>query len=379
MNKSYVLILLFILLLAACVPATIEEPIDATPTIEELTPVPQETNTPTLGPSATFPPPPMPSSTPKPTIVLETSEEARLYIDQALDIMQTYALNRNRIDWKRLRERVQGLARPSQTIADTYRAIQFALGSLEDGHSYLIPADEVQLLLIGELDAGLKFPQGSPLVDGRLAYLELPGIMGSSQAEEAYAVELQRLIFELDVSKPCGWVIDLRNNSGGNMWAMLAGIGPVLGEGLAGSFVYPDGNERYWYYAMGRSLLNDETQIGIDNHIPYQLADLFPLTAVLTGPGTMSSGEALVVAFKTRDNSRIFGQDTAGLTNASSTFVLSDGSWIQLAVALLSDRQGRLYDGPISPDEFVPPGSDTVDFPLQTAIEWLLKQSECIK
>jgi len=293
--------------------------------------------------------------------------------------MQTYALNRNRIDWKRLRERVHGLARPAQTIADTYRAIQFALTSLEDGQSYLIPADEVQLLLIGELDAGLNFPQGRPLVDGRLAYLELPSIMGSSQAEEAYAVELQRLIFELDVSKPCGWIIDLRQNKGENMWALMTGVGPVLGEGLAGSFVYPDGNERYWYYAMGRSLLDDETQILIDNHIAYQLPHILPLTAVLTGPGTINSGEALVVAFKGRDNSRIFGQDTAGLTNASSTFVLSDGSWIQLAVALLSDRQGRLYDGPISPDEFVPPGSDTVDFPLQTAIEWLLKQPECIE
>jgi hypothetical protein len=32
--------------------------------------------------------------------------------------------------------------------------------------------------------------------------------------------------------------VDLRGNGGGNMWPMLAGVGPVLGEGIVGWIVY---------------------------------------------------------------------------------------------------------------------------------------------
>ncbi|MFI8817948.1 hypothetical protein ACIGWV_41730, partial [Streptomyces sp. NPDC055082] len=29
----------------------------------------------------------------------------------------------------------------------------------------------------------------------------------------------------------CGWVVDLRHNSGGDMWGPLASVGPILGNG----------------------------------------------------------------------------------------------------------------------------------------------------
>jgi carboxyl-terminal processing protease len=305
------------------------------------------------------------------------SPEARLYIDQVLEILQTHALNRNRLNWVRLREAVDRLAQTAQTPAETYPAIQFALTNLEDQYSYLIPAEEARRLMSGELDENLRSPQGQPLEDGKLAYLELPGVLGSEKAEEDYAIQVQRLIVELDASRPCGWVVDLRQNDGGNLWPMLAGVGPVLGEGLAGSFVYPDGTQQLWYYVLGRSLLDDEVQIGIESYIPYQLSVAYPLTAVLTGPGTMSSGEALVVAFRGRPNNRIFGQETAGKASANQTFVLLDGAWLQLAVALVTDRNGRIYEAPIQPDEFIPPGTAPTDMALQVAMEWLLRQPDC--
>ena len=33
---------------------------------------------------------------------------------------------------------------------------------------------------------------------------------------------------------------DLRGNIGGNMWPMIAGVGPILGDGIIGWIVYYD-------------------------------------------------------------------------------------------------------------------------------------------
>ena len=49
-----------------------------------------------------------------------------------------------------------------------------------------------------------------------------------------YAKTLQDSIRARDRVGLIGWIVDLRGNSGGNMWPMLAGVGPVLGEGVAG-------------------------------------------------------------------------------------------------------------------------------------------------
>jgi hypothetical protein len=59
------------------------------------------------------------------------------------------------------------------------------------------------------------------------------------------ADSLQSLIRGVDARDPCGWIIDLRHNHGGNMWPTLAGVGPILGDDdKAGSFVNADSGSR---------------------------------------------------------------------------------------------------------------------------------------
>src|SRR4051812_15802719 len=48
---------------------------------------------------------------------------------------------------------------------------------------------------------------------------------------------IQQQIKELETHAPCGWIVDIRGNRGGSMWPMLAGVGPILGEGLVGEFI----------------------------------------------------------------------------------------------------------------------------------------------
>ncbi len=51
-----------------------------------------------------------------------------------------------------------------------------------------------------------------------------------------FASLLQREIKELDQNEIDNWIIDLRGNTGGNMYPMYLGLSPILGEGIGGYF-----------------------------------------------------------------------------------------------------------------------------------------------
>jgi C-terminal processing protease CtpA/Prc len=69
-----------------------------------------------------------------------------------------------------------------------------------------------------------------------IAQLVIPLFSSPDKNEvDAYATKVQSVIADLVSKKPCGWIVDLRGNGGGNIWAMLAGVGPILGEGELGT------------------------------------------------------------------------------------------------------------------------------------------------
>ena len=80
-------------------------------------------------------------------------------------------------------------------------------------------------------------------------------------------------------------------------------------------------------------------------------------------------GEASVIAFRGRPNTRSFGTPTGGLSTANRSIQLSDGAWLYLTVAVMADRNLTRYGGPVGPDEVLSDPTQTV----QRAIEWLLQ------
>jgi len=304
----------------------------------------------------------------------EPSAEARAYLDAALDLMQQYSINREQVDWDALRRKARSRVYGAHTAADTYRAIQYALRDLGDGHSFLMTPEQVAQMQAGTLNAAVPKPSGK-LVEGRIGYVSLPAFAGQGQAATEYATAVQQIIRDLDAGTPCGWIVDLRENVGGSMWPMLSGIGPLLGEGVAGMFVAPGGAETTWSYRDGQALEGDEVQTVVKGDA-YRL-DPPPPVAVLTGPSTSSSGEAIAVAFRGRPAARSFGQPTQGLSTANREFILSDGAWLLLTVSRFADRTGQVYGSMIAPDEIVPQQAGQDDATLQAGVDWLLAQPAC--
>ena len=274
------------------------------------------------------------------------STVAALYLDKALDIMQTYSINRYRIDWPNFRQRVIETAGDAQETADTYDAIRFALVELGDNHGYFLPPDQVN-------SNHKTFPGllGRRLTE-RVGYIRIPGFSGSGTEATEFADAIKHLVEQVDTTTVRSWIVDLRLNSGGNMWSMLAGIGPVLGEGHVGSFIFPDSVIQKWYYEDGASRL-DERIFAKVTGTAYNIHHAAPPVAVLISSITYCSGEAVLVAFRGRLDTRSFGQSTSGFSVVRRGYNLSDGAMLVITVGMFADRTGYLYGGVIEPDEYV--------------------------
>jgi C-terminal processing protease CtpA/Prc len=212
-----------------------------------------------------------------------------------------------------------------------------------------------------------------------VAYLAVPGFAGGAPAAQVeFAESIKNLIQQHDSEASCGWIVDLRQNGGGNLWPMLAGVGALLGNGAVGASVYPDGRRVSVWYRDGQAGFGDYVQLRVnDVYRPPRL----PAVAVLTGPGTGSSAEVLALAFRGRPGARSFGAPTAGVSTGTRTFALADGAALILAVAATSDRLGRVYSGPLDPDEAVvgetTARAPTADPLVATAQRWLSANDVC--
>jgi carboxyl-terminal processing protease len=306
------------------------------------------------------------------------------YIDAALDIMREHALRRADVDWSAMRAQTLAHARGARTVAETHVAIRFAVRELGDRHSYLQSPAVSRVLQTtavanARTGAAATVPRATQL--GNVAYLHVPSFAGGTQTQQVeFAETLKSLAQHHDEAGVCGWVVDLRQNTGGNLWPMLAGLGPLLGEGEVAASVYPDGRRIPVWHRDGQAGFGDYTQLRV--RAPYRLRAARPI-AVLIGPATASSAEVLAVALLGRDGTRSFGAATRGLSAGNRTFSLADGASLVLTVAATSDAAGRVFAGPLAPDELVPSDrgmrgtGEPSDPALDAAMVWLTARDSC--
>ncbi len=180
----------------------------------------------------------------------------------------------------------------------------------------------------------------------------------------------------------CGWIIDLRRNHGGNLWSYFAALSPILGDGKLGGFVYTDGSEEVWRLENGSVFWADEERE--ESYVRgrrFVAERPFLPVALLVSPLTEAAGELVVVAFQGWGNARTFGEPTLGAPHLILHTPLSDGALLFVSGARGMDRNGKVYDGPIIPDEPVSIAwqhlGDDNDPVLSAALEWLTTQPTC--
>lgn len=299
------------------------------------------------------------------------------YLEEALRIVEQHSLKGDSVDFKKIRKEAYIMLGDRQAVTDCYPVITFILSELKDHHSFFMQREEVMAWksTSKRTDTNESLPFHGKILDNEIGYITMQGFSSGDSASIAdYANHLQQLIKSIDSKKIKGWIVDLRQNSGGNCYPMLAGLGPLLGEGTCGYFVDRRQNKKAWYYEQGRAGVQSSAMAKVTG-IPYKLFNANNPIAVLTGQWTASSGEVMVASFRGKANSKSFGSPTAGLSTGNADFTLSDGAMIFLTSSVYADRLGNLYGGKIQPDVLEPfeykdinHDSDSV---IKRAIAWI--------
>lgn len=302
------------------------------------------------------------------------SKEAYQYLEQALAYMEEGSVNRKSLNWDALKREVYKKASNALTPKDTYEAIELAISLLNDNHSFFMGSGQVNFLENKSNDHAIDLIQSkSMLINNQIGYLLVPPCYSLSEDSiKEYALSIQKEIQKLDKNKLNKWIVDLRGNSGGNMWPMVLGLRPLITAQTFGFF--SDGSGEYYAWNFKDLSVNIENFEICSLNAPssYQLNQLTPRIAVLIDNETGSSGEATTIAFLGGDHTKVFGQKTGGYTSANEKIQLSDGAAIFLATTYSADRLRRIYRDGITPDQITEVG----DFTLNEAIQWLIHSKD---
>lgn len=307
--------------------------------------------------------------------VTDTTVTAEHVVDSALVVVRRHALWRDTVTWSVVEPEVRALVDGATSPGDADRAVRHLLVRLGDAHSVLMDAAEAERW---RTPGGIERRTSEIRVIDRVGYVMVPGYTGGDvAAARIYARTVHAALDSARHAAPCGWIVDLRQNDGGNMYPMLAALKPLLGDGVVGAFERPAGSPPD---SMGAWVPGQ--WVGLEPPPPplMTLADV-PV-AVITGPGTASSGEAVTVAFRGRPRTRSFGQPTAGYSTGNDLYALPGGAVMALTTNVFADRTGRRYGGAVDPDQRI--DVEGLDGPsldgnpaITAAITWLRRESAC--
>ncbi|MEM6696935.1 MAG: S41 family peptidase [Bacteroidota bacterium] len=302
----------------------------------------------------------------------EHDTETLAFMQEVVDTIKLHSLFKEKVDKEKLLEDWKMLAACKEGMQEVHSALGYLLRTI-DNHSFYWNKEQVEKWenTSTQDDYQLGLSTGYH-IDENYAYLTIPSMgSGDSVSQTLFATKMQRLIDSLDHKNPKGWIIDLRQNGGGNCWPMLAGVGPLLGEEVAGFFA-ENGEFSSWRYENGGGYQDSTLNSKIEGK-PYQLRSKKAKIAVLYGGGTASSGEIVALSFKNHPKAKTFGQNTAGYSTGNVNFTLSDGSMLFVATSVYADRLKNLYPHGVEPDVLVEEKEEGKDLTLMAALEWLKK------
>jgi len=305
-------------------------------------------------------------------------------LTQIIAHAETASLYREQVDWPNLKHEMHSMASEADSTEQLKPALDHMLKELGDDHGRIIHKGRFLSYYSGEkkvhlehidtetfnkIQSGQVYPFTTRLIDHKTGYVRIVGLpMGDN---EQMSAEIQDAVCDLIHQGADRWIIDLRYNGGGNMFPMVEGIAHIIGDGhVGGTKGVTHEESSIWKIEKGDFFYDDQT-VALTNTCA---TPSVPPIAVLTSTYTASSGEALAVILKQRENTRFFGQNTMGKITATDWTQIDEETAMMISVSYYVDRSGNVYDTFVDIDEEIPfdPKSDSEnDEGIIHAMEWL--------
>lgn len=323
-------------------------------------------------------------------ITVNACGQQNIEVQKTLTKMITHAeessLYRNRVDWDIVKPSIYKLSKNAQTIEELSPALKHLLKSLGDEHGRVFLNNQIianyysgeikehqksiDPEIYNKIQMGQSYSFHSELLANSIGYLRIVGMSAMGNVEKM-AADIQSQVCKLSSDGAKNWIIDLRYNGGGTMFPMAEGIALIIGNEIVGgseglttaeNSVWKIENNHF-YYDNQTIKIEDECEISNPSKI-----------AILTSSYTASSGEAVAVMFKGKDNTKFFGEKTFGMITVTDWEVINDSTAMTISVSHYKDRDGKVYTEFVDVDTEIPFVEDPLgedDSCVLTAVNWL--------
>ena len=276
------------------------------------------------------------------------------YATYVLDLIEVYGIYADKPEFAQARKDAEVKVKDAKTVKDTYSVLNDVARVAGGKHSSFRPPEDN---ISGTKD-NTELPKVTA-ADG-IVTAKLPSLAGGPIGQEYADTAAKGLVDNMPNS--CGAIIDVRDNDGGDMGPMLAGVSSLLPDGTVMQF-----KNRYTTTDVkidGSSVTGGGTNTTAASKGKFTNKPV----AILTNKDTASSAEATVLSFRGLSNARTFGQPTAGFTSANVPIEMPDGASLVITMAKDVARTGEEFaEEPINPDV-------TTDKPAEEAAAWLKQQ-----
>jgi C-terminal processing protease CtpA/Prc len=276
-------------------------------------------------------------------LIVSCGDANRQYVRKAIRIMDKQGLFAEGPDWDSAK--AEALSANPGSMEEAQEVVRTAAKVAGGKHSFLQLAGSV----VADATSEWPAPSVSFSEDG-IPVVSLPHFSGNHEEGVKYASAVLSAIPE-DIP---GVVIDLRGNTGGNMYPMIAAVHRFL----------PNDDQTLRFRTRSRTQWIPLSYAVQSAGVQQQSRIECPV-AILTDSLTASSGEATLICFRGLDYVRVFGGLTAGYASANQPFPLPGGDHLVLTTGCDVARTGEVFcDDPIDPDVLT-------ETPLEDALEWI--------
>ena len=291
-------------------------------------------------------------------------------LNAAISVFKSHHINRGQVDWPAVEAHAAAMIVDAQSAADAYPAIWYVIHQMGEKHSHLVPPEVWTASFAGAAThppSEMEIPTVARLED-HVAVIRIPTFQGTEDADREFVGKLRVAIARARRAGVCRYIVDLRENTGGDNWVMTGGIRALLGNAKLG----------YWDIGSGVRVPLDVPDRPWAEHEPWPAnysPGVSPQTdawvAVLIDRNTWSAAEFTAIAFEGRPRTRFFGEPSGGYLAGLEHYRLPDGAMLMVAQSWPVDRLGRPYRIAVVPDVGTPRGALTV----AVAGRWLHAQS----
>ena len=224
------------------------------------------------------------------------------------------------------------------------------LKSLNEPHTYLKDKDSNKIFFSAKKRCVNNSKIKLDFQKDKLAYLKVSSIgITTTEEKSQYVRNSINKIRSQDNENSRYWIIDLRKNSGGNMWPMLQALSPFFdATQTLGEFHLSSGSITKFGFKDGIAHESSLQKINFQPdtyHLKHQPIGIY----VLIDSSVASSAEALAIGLSSLKNVTLVGEKTCGLATVNTPFELSDGSILVLTTGEMANIHGQTFKNGIKP------------------------------